>query len=139
MQEGWTRFVKYALWRNELPSVLKSFPSAMAAAFGVRRPSLPATIVIDVDNVEPEMSSTDVIVAAAVPTSIHSPFMTITISVCNRRHSSTVARLPKNLRLNTALETGAAVMKEENVLDVTKAAVELCLLPEAAATQKLLP
>lgn len=62
---------------------------------GVAHPSPPVIVAVDVENVAPEMSSTDVIVAEELPVYSHEPYMTIAIFVRKRENSCTIARSSK--------------------------------------------
>lgn len=85
-------------------------------------PSLLVTVFIDEESVASEISITDVMVAGSLPESNHAPCMTITVPLCKRGNSSTIARSPKIRRLNTATEPFTVVVKDEDVLEVLEAA-----------------
>lgn len=91
-------------------------------ALEVTRPSPLATIVFDFKNMFPEMSNTEVMAAKTLPTSDHSPYMTIAAPVPKLGHSITIAKSSKKRRLTTATATVTAVVKGEDVLGLTNAA-----------------
>lgn len=94
----------------------------MAIVLDVTRSSPPATVFSDVKRVAPKTSNTDVGITAELPASIHLSYTTIAVPVCKRGNSSTKARSPKNRRLNTETASATAVVKQKDILDVTKAA-----------------
>lgn len=65
MRKDWTRFPKYAMQANKSQTVFQALPSSVATELCVICPSSPTKIVIHVESVDPEMSSTDVMVAEA--------------------------------------------------------------------------
>lgn len=88
------------------------------------------TVIIDVERLTPEMFIIDVIVANESPASSHVPYMTTAVPMYKRGNLSTIAKSPKKHRQNIATAPTTAVMKEEDVLDVIKAAESLHLPPE---------
>lgn len=69
---------------NKQPEVLQSLPSSVATTLGVTRPSPPATVVIDVERLAPEIPRTGVVVANKLPAFSHVPYMTIAVPVHKR-------------------------------------------------------
>lgn len=108
----------------------------MISTLGVARAPHPTTVVIKVDSVVPEFSSIDVMVAKASPAPSHPRYMTISVPVCKRESTRTIAGWFKKHFLNTAPEHTTAVVKEVGVLDVRKSAESLHLSPEAIIAQK---
>lgn len=82
-----------------------------------------------------EMSDTEVIFTAEVPTSIHAIYMTIVVPVRKREISTTIAMLPKKCRQTTATEPATAVVRKWDALNVTEAAELSRLSSKATAAQ----
>lgn len=70
MKESRTGFAQYVLQANKLPALFQAYPSSMADAIGVTRPSTPAKIVIYIESVVPELPNTNLLFAEASPASI---------------------------------------------------------------------
>lgn len=102
--------------------MFQALPSSVKIALGVTRYSIPALVLIDVESVALEISSTDVMVAEGLPRSSYASYMTIAVQVRKRGNSRTIARSPKKCRLNTATEAATAFVKDEDTLNVTEAA-----------------
>lgn len=134
-QEGWTEIVQFALQTSNLQEVFQSLSYLVTVALGVTRSSSSARAVIDVENLAPEITKTDVIVAKKLPVASHTPYTTIAVSVLKRVNSNTIARSPEKYRLKIAAEPATAVVKEEDVLIVMVAADSLHLSSEAVITE----
>lgn len=96
MQKRWDVFAYYDLQSSMPPALFQSLPSSLEAAFSVTRFSPFATIVVDLDIVDSEMSSKNEMVAKEFHTYSHAEYLTIAVSVRTRDISSTIKRLPKN-------------------------------------------
>lgn len=99
--------------------MFQALPSSEATVLSETLPALPATVVNDAESMSPEFFKIEVMVAEQLPTSIHAPYMSISLPLCKREYSSTTARSPKNRRLDTATAPATVVVKEEDFLDVT--------------------
>lgn len=118
--------------------MFQAFPSSVETTLGVVRPPHPATIVIDVDSVVPEMSNAAVMVAEPLSTSSYLPYMTFSVPICKRGHSSTIAQSSKKRRLTSATATATEVLKEEGFLNITNAAESSHQSTESVTIQEAL-
>lgn len=125
--------MQHVLQKNKLSAVFQLLSSSVAAAFGVTRPSSPATVAGDAESVAEKVSNTDVLIAKESPASGHAPYMTIAVPGRKRKNASTIARSSKKRGLDTATVSATVVVKEEDVLDVTIVANSSQLSPEAVA------
>lgn len=82
------------------------------------------------------MSNIDVLAAKESPQSSHAPYKTIAVPICKREKSSMVARISKKPHVDIATENATEVVKDEDFLNVTKAAESQQQLPEAVIFQK---
>lgn len=101
----------------------------------IRRSPLVA-VVIDHESVAPEISSSEVIVAKELLESSHVPHMSNAVPVSKRGNTSTIAQSPKKHHMKTATVPETVVVKEKDLLNVTKAAELLHLSTEAVAALK---
>lgn len=126
---------------NKLAAMFQFFSSSLVTALEMTCPSLPTTVVIHVESMDPVMSSTGFMFAEEWHLFIHASYISIGLNVRKRKRSSTIAGLPKKRHLNTtsANESASAVVKNENVLDVMEAAESSHASPEALASQDALP
>lgn len=64
--------------------MLQSFPPSVASALGMTLHSTPATDLIEVESVGPEISNANVRVNEELPASSRSPYITVAVSGCKR-------------------------------------------------------
>lgn len=96
--------------------------SSVTTVLGVTRPLLPAIFVKDFKSVVLNMQNIDLTVAKALVASTDSSYITIALLVRKREHSSTIAMSSKKRRPNIPPKPITAVLKNKNLLNVTKLA-----------------
>lgn len=84
----------------------------------------------------PEMSDKDVMTDKILPTSSHSPYTIYAVPERKEGNSSSIVISNKKLGLITATATTTAVVKKEDIANITIAVKSLYLSPKAVTTLK---
>lgn len=134
MQKDWFGLEHYTLLTNKMPALIHSLQSSVTIALRVTRLSRPATVVIYLQAIAPDISDEDLMVAKTLSASIIASNRTIAIPVCKRESSSTI----KKCRQLIATESATIVLEKKYILDITEVKRSSHLSPVSMFAQEAL-